>query len=86
MPYVPDPKKKSHARKQPEGHIPRARNPFMLFRCNFVDQRLVPSFEETDHRNISRIAGRIWQDMMEEEKVPWVEMAAAEKLEHMKKH
>lgn len=57
------PKKKSHARKQPAGHIPRPRNAFILFRCLFVSQQSVPASVEKDHRNISRIAGRVWKAM-----------------------
>lgn len=57
------PKKKSHARKQPAGHIPRPRNAFILFRCLFVSQQAVPASVEKDHRNISRIAGRVWKSM-----------------------
>jgi hypothetical protein len=57
------PKKKSHARKQPAGHIPRPRNAFILFRCLFVSQQAVPASVEKDHRNISRIAGKVWKSM-----------------------
>lgn len=78
----PDPTKKSHARKQPRGHVPRPRNAFILFRCDFVRQKKVPKDVENDHRNISRIVGRIWREMSDAEKAPWVEMAEHEKVTH----
>jgi len=83
--YVPpDPTKKSHARRQPHGHIARPRNAFILFRCDFVRQKKVPSDVENDHRNISRIAGSVWREMTMEDKAPWVKMADTEKQVHMK--
>ena len=78
----PDPKKKSHARKQPEGHIPRPRNAFILFRCDYVRQKKIPTEVEKDHRNISRIVGQIWREMNDQQKEPWVLMAEKEKIAH----
>jgi hypothetical protein len=74
--------KKSHARKQPDGHIPRPRNAFILFRCDFVAQKKIPASVEPDHRNISRIVGRIWKAMGEEDRRPWVEEAKRERERH----
>ncbi|CAA7266677.1 unnamed protein product [Cyclocybe aegerita] len=82
----PDPSKKSHARKQPPGHIPRPRNAFILFRCDFVRQKKIPESVENDHRNISRIVGKIWREMSEEDKEPWVTMADEEKRRHLRTH
>ncbi|KAF8880287.1 high mobility group box domain-containing protein, partial [Infundibulicybe gibba] len=62
--------------------VPRPRNAFILFRCDFVRQKKVPEDVENDHRNISRIAGRIWREMSDIEKSPWVEMAEKEKTLH----
>lgn len=78
--------KKSHARKQPKGHIPRPRNAFILFRCNFVHQKKVPNDIENDHRNISRIAGGVWREMTDEDKAPWIQMAEQEKITHSQIH
>jgi hypothetical protein len=75
-------KKKSHARKQPQGHIPRPRNAFILFRCDFVAQKKIPASVEPDHRNISRIVGRIWKAMSDEDRRPWVEEAKKEREKH----
>ena len=82
---APEPQsKKSHSRKQPEGHIPRPRNAFILFRCDFVAQKKIPASVEPDHRNISRIVGRIWKAMSEEDRRPWVEEAKREREKHKK--
>jgi hypothetical protein len=78
------PAKKSHARKQPEGHIPRPRNAFIIFRCDFVAQKRIPASVEPDHRNISRIVGRVWKAMSDEERRPWVEEAKRERETHKK--
>jgi HMG (high mobility group) box len=79
----PEPQtKKSHSRKQPEGHIPRPRNAFILFRCDFVAQKKIPASVEPDHRNISRIVGRIWKAMSDEDRRPWVEEAKKEREAH----
>ena len=78
--------KKSHARKQPDGHIPRPRNAFILFRCDFVAQKKIPASVEPDHRNISRIVGRVWKAMSDEERRPWVEEAREERETHKRLH
>ncbi|KAH7914878.1 hypothetical protein BJ138DRAFT_1142801 [Hygrophoropsis aurantiaca] len=74
--------KPSHARRQPPGHVPRPRNAFILFRCDFVRQRKIPESVEKDNRNLSRIAGRLWQEMSEQDKQPWVVLAMKEKQKH----
>ncbi|KAI0249124.1 high mobility group box domain-containing protein [Lactifluus subvellereus] len=82
QPALVPPVKKSHARKQPEGHIPRPRNAFILFRCDFVAQKKIPASVEPDHRNISRIVGRIWKAMSDEARRPWIEEAKRERERH----
>ena len=84
IPQAPDPKKKPHTKKQPTGHIPRPRNAFILFRCDFVRQKKIPTQVEKDHRNISRIVGKIWRQMSDEQREPWVLMADGEKMAHSK--
>jgi len=75
--------KKSHSRKQPPGHVPRPRNAFIIFRCDFVHQKKLPESVEHDHRNISRIVGKIWREMSDAEKAPWFVKAEREKQEHI---
>ncbi|KAG7091469.1 hypothetical protein E1B28_010500 [Marasmius oreades] len=79
------PPKKSHARRQPPGHIPRPRNGFILFRCDFVKQKKIPESVEGNHRNISRIAGILWRQMSKDQRRPWMDMAEVEKKMHEKK-
>jgi hypothetical protein len=82
QPVLEPPARKSHARKQPDGHIPRPRNAFILFRCDFVAQKKIPASVEPDHRNISRIVGRIWKAMSDEDRRPWIEEAKREREKH----
>ncbi|KAH8109636.1 hypothetical protein DFH11DRAFT_911278 [Phellopilus nigrolimitatus] len=77
---------KSHARKKPDGHIPRPRNAFIIFRSEFVKNGRVPLTIETHHQNISRIAGTVWKGMSEDEKRPWFARAGEEKERHARLH
>ncbi|KAF8532230.1 hypothetical protein JB92DRAFT_2688906, partial [Gautieria morchelliformis] len=46
--------------------IPRPRNAYILlniFQCLFVNQHAVPASVEKDHRDIRRIAGRVWKSI-----------------------
>ncbi|KAI9566630.1 hypothetical protein HD554DRAFT_2174292 [Boletus coccyginus] len=63
-------------------HVPRPRNPFILFRCDLVHQRKVLPRSDLDDTNISRIAGDLWRQMSAAQKKPWVELAAQEKARH----
>lgn len=74
-------KSTSHARRQNPGHIPRPRNAFILFRCDFVQQH-VPNDVISDHRDLSRLAGSMWRKMTDEQKRPWFKNAEAEKRYH----
>ncbi|KAE9406794.1 high mobility group box, partial [Gymnopus androsaceus JB14] len=66
--------------------IPRPRNAFILFRCDFVRQKKVPDHVEANHRNISRIVGTVWKNMSTSQKAPWIAMADMEKKNHAKAH
>ncbi|KAF7328912.1 hypothetical protein MVEN_02521000 [Mycena venus] len=83
LPTVPRPfsTKKSHAKKQPLGHIPRPRNAFILFRCDYGRQN-ERKMREHDQNDISRMVGTIWRNMTEEQRAPWVHLAEAEKKRH----
>lgn len=63
-------------------HVPRPRNPFILFRCDLVHQRKVLPRSDLDDTNISRIAGDLWREMTAAQRKPWVELAAQEKARH----
>ncbi|KAG2745471.1 hypothetical protein P692DRAFT_2082240 [Suillus brevipes Sb2] len=79
---IPKTNRTSHAKRQPAGHIPRPRNAFILFRCDFVQQKKIPGHVESDHRNLSRIAGKIWRGMKKEQQKPWIDLALKEKERH----
>lgn len=81
---APKTNRPSHARRQPAGHIPRPRNAFILFRCDFVMQKNIPGYVESNHRNLSRIAGKIWRGMKKEQQKPWIDLALKEKERHAK--
>jgi hypothetical protein len=78
--------RKTHAARQPPHYVPRPRNAFILFRCDFVLQRKVPAEFEKDHRNISRIAGEVWRQLSATQREPWVEMARVERERHAERH
>ncbi|WVF68219.1 hypothetical protein IAT40_002984 [Kwoniella sp. CBS 6097] len=84
---VPPPaKKKSHARKQPEGHIKRARNAFILFRKHITDSNLIPPSVEVKHQNISVVAAKMWKEAPQEVRQKFQEQARIEKEEHQRKY
>ncbi|KAK8850518.1 hypothetical protein IAR55_004436 [Kwoniella newhampshirensis] len=83
---VPGPKKKSHARKQPEGHIKRARNKFILFRKYITDSNLIPPSVEQKHQNISVVAAKMWKEAPPEVRARFEEQARIEKEEHQRKY
>ncbi|KAF8147756.1 high mobility group box domain-containing protein, partial [Mycena galopus ATCC 62051] len=65
-------------------HIPRPRNAFILFRCDYARQkneRKLPK-ETTDQNDMSRLVGSIWRNMTREQRAPWVVLAEAEKKKH----
>ena len=84
---VPGPKtKKSHARKQPEGHIKRARNAFILFRKHITDSGLIPPSVEVKHQNISVVAAKMWREAPQDVRQKFQEQARIEKEEHQRKY
>ncbi|KAJ3986318.1 hypothetical protein F5890DRAFT_1005176 [Lentinula detonsa] len=69
-----------------ETHIPRPRNPFMIFRSEYHAQAKITTDVERDHRHISRIVGYLWNNMSEEDKAPYRLAAEKEKAEHQRKY
>ncbi|KAL0948495.1 hypothetical protein HGRIS_011061 [Hohenbuehelia grisea] len=72
--------------KQQAGHVARPRNAFIIFRCAFVAAGRVPVDVESDHRNISRIAGKVWRAMDDEQRAPWLRLASVERERHARAH
>jgi len=52
-------KKKTHSKPRPEGHVPRPRNPFIMFRMDVVEKKLITS--ENKHQNISKVVADMWK-------------------------
>ncbi|KAG9099839.1 hypothetical protein FS749_000235 [Ceratobasidium sp. UAMH 11750] len=76
---------KNHSRRQPPGHIPRPKNAFILYRSWYVKEGFLADVEN-DHREISRIVGRIWRELPDAERDIWRAKAEEEKREHALKH
>lgn len=82
MPVFPDINpsgRESHSRRREPGHIPRPRNAFIIFRSFYVRAR---SAGEGQQNELSKQAGKVWNKMTAEERVPFVERATAEKTQH----
>jgi hypothetical protein len=74
----------SHSRKKKAGHVPRPPNAFMCFRSEICQLKEVKGAER-DNRNISRIAGLLWSNLSDEEKIPYQRQANLKKIEHAAK-
>ncbi|KAH9891119.1 hypothetical protein C8Q73DRAFT_110965 [Cubamyces lactineus] len=72
----------SHSRKKKPGHIPRPPNAFMIFRSELWNKEKIKSTVERDHRQISRIAGNLWNRLTEDERAPYQELAEEAKRLH----
>ena len=77
---------KSHARKRDPGHIKRPRNAFIIFRSHYLatENSRIPSTVESNHANLSRIAGEVWRNLPDEERAIWFRRANEEKEAHAK--
>ena len=72
----------SHSRKKKEGHIPRPPNAFMIFRSELWRKEKIKRTVERDHRNISRIAGSLWNRLSTTDQVPYRRAAEEAKRIH----
>ncbi|KAF8665087.1 hypothetical protein AX16_000555 [Volvariella volvacea WC 439] len=70
--------------RRPPGHIPRPRNPFIIFRTEEMTK--ISRSIEHDHRHISRIIAHMWNKLPESDKQYWRRRADMEKLEHERKY
>ncbi|KAF5392553.1 hypothetical protein D9757_002176 [Collybiopsis confluens] len=64
-----------------ESHIPRPRNPFIIFRSHWRRRNCDPSVKH-NHQTISRLAGQAWKALLEEEKAPFRCQAENIKRQH----
>ena len=80
------PARSSHTRKKKPGHIPRPPNAFLIFRSELWNKEKIKSSVERDHRQISRIAGRYWQELTADERAPYHVLAEEAKRLHAQKY
>ncbi|KAJ7727999.1 hypothetical protein DFH07DRAFT_1066457 [Mycena maculata] len=79
------PQRTRHSRKQPDGHIPRPPNAFILFRSSFIHSQRVSSEVETSHSTLSKIIGLTWQNLPPDERRVWHAKARDAVEEHRRK-
>ncbi|KAJ7034472.1 hypothetical protein C8F04DRAFT_574106, partial [Mycena alexandri] len=82
---VEKPLRTRHSRKQPEGHIPRPPNAFILFRSSFIRSQRVTPDVETNHSTLSKIIGLTWQNLPADERRVWQAKAAQGVEEHRRR-
>lgn len=80
------PPRRARGRNRSPGHIPRPRNPYMLFRSAFAAANIITTNTEHDNRHITRIISHCWSSLPEDQKQGWCDKAAAEKAEHARKY
>ncbi|KAI0825229.1 hypothetical protein BC628DRAFT_1338925 [Trametes gibbosa] len=83
---TPVEQRSSHSRKKKPGHIPRPPNAFMIFRSDLWNKEKIKSSVERDHRQISRIAGSLWNSLTDAERTPYHDRADDAKREHARKY
>lgn len=66
--------------------IPRPPNAFILYRSDFLKNRVIPPEVEKRQQNLSRIAGQCWNILPETEKAIWFSKAAVVRAEHRAKY
>ncbi|KIM23628.1 hypothetical protein M408DRAFT_11440 [Serendipita vermifera MAFF 305830] len=75
----------SHTRRPSATHIPRPRNPFILFRSQLLSQRAIPTQYVSfcaDSRQISRIVSYVWKALPTHEKERFYQLSEEEKRLH----
>ncbi|KAI0651436.1 hypothetical protein C8Q79DRAFT_922196 [Trametes meyenii] len=83
---APSSPRSSHSRKKKPGHIPRPPNAFMIFRSELWSKEKIKADVERDHRQISRIAGNLWNALSDEERAPYMALAEEAKQDHHRKY
>ncbi|KAA1468396.1 hypothetical protein DENSPDRAFT_833677 [Dentipellis sp. KUC8613] len=76
----------AHGRRHKEGHVPRPPNAFMIFRSHFWSKQKVTKTTEKDHRHISRIAGLVWNELSDLDRLPYRKVADEVKRIHAELH
>ncbi|KAJ7166941.1 hypothetical protein C8R46DRAFT_1095597 [Mycena filopes] len=79
------PARTRHSRKNPDGHIPRPPNAFILFRSSFIRSQRVSPDVETNHSTLSKIIGLTWKNLPPAERRVWQAKAHAGVEEHRRR-
>lgn len=73
--------KKTNQQQQQQFQIPRPLNCFLMYRLE-KQKEIVAKCPTANHRDISKIIAKWWQEATEEEKKPFRERARLAKKEH----
>ncbi|RDX56320.1 hypothetical protein OH76DRAFT_612614 [Lentinus brumalis] len=76
----------SHSRKRDPDYVPRPPNAFMIFRSDLWNTEKIKDTVERDHRQISRIAGELWNKMTPAQRAPYHAKADEAKRLHAIAH
>ncbi|KAL1663556.1 hypothetical protein GGF50DRAFT_102840 [Schizophyllum commune] len=79
--YTPPTRSTSHSRRRGDNHIPRPPNAFMIFRSEYWSRQKANP-QERDHRNVSRNAGELWNNLTEAERDKYRRIAKMKKQMH----
>ncbi|KAF7329500.1 HMG box domain-containing protein [Mycena kentingensis (nom. inval.)] len=74
------------AKSRAPSYIPRPPNAFILFRSSFIRTQNVPERVEGNHSQLSKIIGRYWKALPQEEKAKWEDKARAAQAEHRRRY
>ncbi len=84
----PAARKKSHSRRREEGYVPRPRNSFIVFRSWWIAKQRASANGAGDgqQNELSKLAGKAWRLMSEEDKQGFIEVANEEQQRHKIEH
>ncbi|KAI0757418.1 hypothetical protein C8Q80DRAFT_1265346 [Daedaleopsis nitida] len=85
-PYLYTGQRSSHSRKRDPDYVPRPPNAFMIFRSELWASEKIKKTVERDHRQISRIAGELWNNLSAGERIPYQVKAEEAKRLHALAH
>ncbi|KIM20979.1 hypothetical protein M408DRAFT_29918 [Serendipita vermifera MAFF 305830] len=78
----------SHAKKRPPSHIPKPRNPYILFRSHLIRINILPKALPfcRSNNNVSRIISHIWKALPKDEKMRFYLLADEERRMHLQRY
>ena len=80
--------KKSHSRRREVGYVPRPRNSFIVFRSWWIAKQRASDngAGEGQQNELSKLAGKAWRQMSEEDKQGFIEVSNEEQQRHKIEH